>query len=190
MTQLNKKVRLPSILTSAVSGTIGSVIAEAALFPLDTIKLRVQTQSADDAIGWLGMVVKVLSDEGISGFYKGLSGSFVKETLHSMSFWLFHELLFRNFTKTGDNSKTHEMRRLLLNLLAKQLNWLCTTPFEVVASLNQLSGEGFFPYSAEALCAGWYRHVLSWFGNFIDSCHQSCHHAHISHAIHKSHHCC
>jgi hypothetical protein len=34
--------------------------------------------------------------------------------------------------------------RLLLNLLAKQLNWLCTVPLEVVSSVNQLKGAGFF----------------------------------------------
>lgn len=132
----------PSVLASAISGTVGSLITEAGLFPLDTIKLRVQTQPADDAIGWASMVIKIYGELGISGFYKGIRGSLLKEAWHSMNFWLIHGLLF-SFTKSHDNSKTPGMRRLLLNLFAKQLNWLCTLPFEVVANLNQLSGKGF-----------------------------------------------
>lgn len=38
-----------------------------------------------------------------------------------------------------DTSATTPMKRLFLNLVSKQLNWLCTVPFEVVPSVNQMS---------------------------------------------------
>eukprot|EP00435_Cladocopium_sp_Y103_P042485 s1483_g11.t1 len=43
--------RKPSVLANAFSGTFGSVLAEAVLFPVDTIKLKVQTANAMDRRG-------------------------------------------------------------------------------------------------------------------------------------------
>ncbi|CAE8649810.1 unnamed protein product [Polarella glacialis] len=48
-----------SVLTNAVSGTIGSMLAEAVLFPLDTVKLQVQTASMDDSKGFLETTLHV-----------------------------------------------------------------------------------------------------------------------------------
>ncbi|CAE8723714.1 unnamed protein product [Polarella glacialis] len=128
-----------SVLTNVVSGTIGSMLAEAVLFPLDTVKLQVQTASMDDSKGFLETTLHVVRTAGLSGLYKGLGGSMIKETIHSMNYWLFHGFLFSRFAKYDDTSKTSTMSRLLLNLLAKQLNWLCTVPFEVISTVNQLS---------------------------------------------------
>merc|ERR1719188_691859 len=52
---------------------------------------------------------------------------------------MWHGMLFRCLTKADDTSRTPSGMRLLLNLLAKQLNWLCTVPFEVISSVNQLT---------------------------------------------------
>jgi len=70
----------------------------------------------------------------------------IKESVHSLNFWLWHGFLFRHIAKFGDTSKTPTISRLLLNMLTKQLNWLCTVPFEAISNVNQLSGNspGFF----------------------------------------------
>lgn len=65
--------------------------------------------------------------------------SVLKESVHSFNYWMWHGLLFRYLTKADDTSSTPSSMRLLLNLLAKQLNWLCTVPFEVISSVNQLT---------------------------------------------------
>jgi len=81
----------------------------------------------------------VLRDRGIFGLYKGIGASLFKESVHSFNYWLFHGLLFRTLAKNDDTSRTPSSARLFLNLIAKQLNWLCTVPFEVISSVNQLS---------------------------------------------------
>lgn len=129
----------PPVLWHAMSGTIGSLLAEVALFPVDTVKLQVQTAAAGDSRGFLGTLVQIVEKRGIAGLYAGLGGCIIKESVHSLNFWLWHGFLFRRVASFDDTSKTPTMTRLLLNMLAKQLNWLCTVPFEAVSQMNQLS---------------------------------------------------
>lgn len=141
-----EKKRKSSVLWHALSGTVGSLLAECVLFPVDTIKLHVQTAAADDSRGFLATLAHVIGERGIAGLYGGLGGSMIKEFVHSLNFWLFHGFLFKYVAKFDDTSKTPTWSRLLLNMLAKQLNWLCTVPFEAVSSMNQLAegNPGFF----------------------------------------------
>jgi len=127
------------IIQNAIGGTVGGVLAEAILFPVDTIKLQVQTTPFGEPSGFVTTALRIVRRDGLRGFYHGLGGSLFKETIHSANFWLFHGILFRLCTSFEDSTRTPPMARLLLNLFAKQLNWLCTTPFEVVSSVNQLS---------------------------------------------------
>lgn len=136
---IEPRQRKPSVLANAFSGTFGSVLAEAVLFPVDTIKLKVQTANAMDRRGFLLTLLSVLSSVGIKGLYRGIGAALIKESIHSLNYWIFHGTLFRFFTEFEDTSATAPMRRLFLNLISKQLNWLCTVPFEVVSSVNQMS---------------------------------------------------
>lgn len=43
ISRLTPRQRKVSVLANALSGTVGSVLAEAVLFPVDTIKLKAQT---------------------------------------------------------------------------------------------------------------------------------------------------
>jgi len=136
----------PSVVWHATSGTIGSLLAEFILFPVDTVKLQVQTAAAGDSRGFFATLAHVIEKRGIAGLYAGLGGSMIKECAHSLNYWLWHGFLFRHAAKFGDTSKTPTISRLLLNMLAKQLNWLCTVPFEAISNVNLLSGNspGFF----------------------------------------------
>mmetsp|Transcript_40759 Transcript_40759/g.93820 ORF Transcript_40759/g.93820 Transcript_40759/m.93820 type:complete len:398 (+) Transcript_40759:42-1235(+) len=133
-----KATGMPSLFSHALTGTFGSILAEVILFPIDTIKLRVQT-AAKDGGGVVETALQILRESGPMGLYAGLSGAIFKESVHSMNFWIFHGLMFKWGSAYGDSAKTPAMKRLLLNLVAKQLNWLCTVPFEVVSSVNQLT---------------------------------------------------
>lgn len=123
-------------MAHALGGLISSVLAEVVLFPLDTVKLLTQTADIGSASSFMPVLGKVLKEKGLPGLYKGLGASVFKESVHSFNYWVWQGLLFQKF---GQGVSTTTARRLLLNLLAKQLNWLCTVPFEVVSSINQLS---------------------------------------------------
>jgi hypothetical protein len=139
-----KARRLKMIFLHAASGTAGSLLAEMLLFPVDTLKLHLQTSSSVGGSGFFGTLLHIVRTRGIGSLYQGLAGSLLKESFHSSNYWLWHGLLFQYVAKHDDTSMTSTTTRLLLNLIAKQLNWLCTVPFEVVSSVNQLKGAGFF----------------------------------------------
>jgi adenine nucleotide transporter 17 len=133
-------------MAHALSGAVGSVLAVMLLYPIDTVKLLVQTANADTNAGFFTTLRKVIGGEGILRLYKGLTASVITESIHSFNYWVFHGLAFKYLASANDTSKTPASQRLLLNLVAKQLNWLCTVPFEVIAGTNQLDpgNPGFF----------------------------------------------
>jgi hypothetical protein len=135
-----------SVIWHALSGTVGSLLAEFVLFPVSTVKLRVQTAGANDVRGFFATALSIIRQHGLQGLYGGVGGAMITEGIHSLNFWLFHGYLFRCFAKFGDTTKTPTTERLLLNLVAKQFNWLCTVPFEAVSTVNQLTenSPGFF----------------------------------------------
>lgn len=143
------KVKQPkkvSVAVQVLSGTVASLLAECVLFPIDTVKIHVQSDATGGADGFLATAGYILRKGGIMAFFGGLRTSVFKEMIHSSNYWIWHSVIFRFFSKTGDNSRTPALKRLLLNLVTKQLNWLCTTPFEVVSSVNQITPgtPGFF----------------------------------------------
>jgi len=150
--QTEKKYRPPSILAHIGSGVIGSLLAELTLFPLDTVKLLVQTSKNHS--GNLETILRVFRERGLLGFYQGIGGALFKESFHSANFWLWHGLVFRHLAKAGDTSASGEWHRLLLHMFTKNLNWLCTSPFEVISSNNQLSGAGFFVTARKLFAQG------------------------------------
>lgn len=133
------RARKPSVLAHALSGVVGALLAEVLLFPVDTIKLQMQTAGAGDTVGSFGMLLRVVKRAGIGGLYKGLRTSVVKEGIHSFNYWIWHDTVFRVLSLHGDTSRTPMSKRLVLNLISKWLNWFCTVPFEVISSVNQLA---------------------------------------------------
>lgn len=143
---LSMTPKRPSAVANALSGMLSALVAECVCFPVDTVKLQMQVSEEGDNSGALTFFMKVVGERGVRGLYKGLGASLLKEAIHNFNYWLWHDLIFRNFSEHGDTSRTRLESRLFLNLLAKWLNWLCTVPFEVVSSLNQLADDspGFF----------------------------------------------
>mmetsp|Transcript_21609 Transcript_21609/g.50462 ORF Transcript_21609/g.50462 Transcript_21609/m.50462 type:complete len:475 (+) Transcript_21609:25-1449(+) len=140
----------PSIVSTAVSGTIGSVLAEFVLFPVDKVRLHVQTSLNDD-VSFMATAAEIVNSKGKAGLFKGIHVAVIKETFHSFNFWVWHGLFFRRLLKFRDTSMTHPATRLFANILIKQLNWLCTLPFEIISAMNQLADDdpGFFGTAAQ-----------------------------------------
>jgi len=140
----------PSVLAHALSGALGALAAEAAVFPVDTVKLITQTAPSAEAKGFFATFADVLRERGVAGLYKGLLSALLTEGIHSFNYWAWHGFLFRRLTRWNDTTRTPPAMRLLLNMLAKQLNWVCTVPFEVVSTMNQVlpNSPGFIATAA------------------------------------------
>jgi solute carrier family 25 (mitochondrial thiamine pyrophosphate transporter), member 19 len=90
--------------TSSMAGTVSGAVSKLIVYPMDTVKKRLQVQSAFGAEGsghrmYTGMsdcIVTMLRTEGVASFYRGLVPSILKTSLSSgLTFGLFR------FTKNG-----------------------------------------------------------------------------------------
>eukprot|EP00931_Biecheleriopsis_adriatica_P049896 TRINITY_DN28874_c0_g1_i1.p1 TRINITY_DN28874_c0_g1~~TRINITY_DN28874_c0_g1_i1.p1 ORF type:complete len:539 (-),score=109.08 TRINITY_DN28874_c0_g1_i1:40-1656(-) len=125
------------------SGLVSSVGAEAILFPLDTVKLRQQVDGGSAA----SVLQRVLREHGLSGLYQGLIGRLIQTITSNVGFFIWQTLFVQlALERTPMQEKLGTVASLVLNMLAQQINRLLTTPFDVVASVNQADpkSKGFF----------------------------------------------
>lgn len=129
------------------SGLVSSVGAEAALFPLDTIKLQQQVYGGTAA----SVLKRLMAQKGLRGVYQGLIGCLIQTITSNVGFFVwqtvFVQLSLRKVQVTEPGrEKLGTVTALIVNMLAQQFNRLLTTPFDVVASVNQAdpNSKGFF----------------------------------------------
>lgn len=100
--------RLPSPTADALAGTLASIMAKSAVFPLDTVRKRLQVQGphrarwAGGAVpeyaahggGVLGVLKSILRVEGAAGLYRGLAVSLLKAAPASaVTMWTYERVL-------------------------------------------------------------------------------------------------
>merc|ERR1719282_553536 len=111
------------VLEEVRSGLVSSVVAEAALFPLDTVKLLQQVHG-----GSVAQVARgVLSERGLIGLYQGLIGRLIQTVTSNVGFFIWQTIfvqaaLSRVQGIAGDKRKLGTGLSLLVNMLAQQFN--------------------------------------------------------------------
>lgn len=118
-----------SIQKQLVSGLIGSVIAEAATFPLETIKILQQVRG--DSVRTICLTV--MKEQGIGGFFHGATARLLQTVSSNVGFFFWQSVL-KNFT---GRKRSSLLVNLALNMLSQQINRCFTLPIEVVANVSQ-----------------------------------------------------
>jgi hypothetical protein len=70
------------------TGLVSSVIAEAALFPLDVVKLQQQVLG----VGALEVLRLVIKERGLAGLYKGLIGRLIQTITSNVGFFMWQTM--------------------------------------------------------------------------------------------------
>ncbi|THH15559.1 hypothetical protein EW146_g4931 [Bondarzewia mesenterica] len=68
----------PQQLTSfgyALAGALGGCFSNAVVYPLDTIKTRIQASSAEDNLSVTALIARIFREEGIAGYYRGFGAT-------------------------------------------------------------------------------------------------------------------
>ncbi len=91
-----------SVTKSATCGALAGLCAKTGVFPLDTIKKRLQIQGfAEGRLelgrtvpyrGMLNCIVQIVKQEGLKGFYKGLSPGLIKAVAYTSTHFVLYEL--------------------------------------------------------------------------------------------------
>ncbi|PWN43014.1 mitochondrial carrier [Ceraceosorus guamensis] len=155
---------------NALAGALGGVFSNAVIYPLDTVKTRIQagTQEAEKGkkavskssgdvtvrkgAGMLeGVVTIARSKEGVAGLYKGFGASMVNtfSTQFAYFYWysVVRTLYINRLTKTGAAAaaagaavQLSTAIELLLGAVAGGLAQIFTIPVAVIATRQQLGG--------------------------------------------------
>jgi glycerol-3-phosphate cytidylyltransferase-like family protein len=125
---------LEKVLAEVRSGLVSSVVAEAALFPLDVVKLRQQVYGGSV----MDVLRGVLREQGPAGLYKGLIGRLIQTITSNVGFFIWQTIALQTASeRLTTGKKLGTGLSLVLNMLAQQFNRLLTTPVDVVANVNQ-----------------------------------------------------
>lgn len=77
-----REARMPPVLANFAAGGGCSVLAWAAVFPLDTAKSRIQAAATDaQAAGVVAQLARILREQGVRGWYAGMGAGLLRAFL-------------------------------------------------------------------------------------------------------------
>nr|XP_019008319.1 uncharacterized protein I206_06876 [Kwoniella pini CBS 10737]OCF47100.1 hypothetical protein I206_06876 [Kwoniella pini CBS 10737] len=126
---------------SALAGALGSVFANAAVYPLDTVKTRLQAEDDEDEDdeeddeerdnevdlpttntakrikrwGMFMMLLKILKKEGISGAFHGFGASMIGTFSQQFAYFFFHTLLRTSYLRRLSLKTTTSTSKTIIN---------------------------------------------------------------------------
>lgn len=124
-----------SNLVHAVAGGCGSAVAMSTLFPLDTVRTRLQLEEGRRKSSILSLLREIYKEEGLAGLYRGLLP--VIESLYCSNFVYFYT--FHGLKRIANEDKS-ALRDLLLAMVAGSVNVMTTNPLWVVNTRLKMQG--------------------------------------------------
>ncbi|XP_045617579.1 peroxisomal membrane protein PMP34 isoform X2 [Procambarus clarkii] len=106
-----------------------------ALFPLDTVRTRLQLEESQTSRNTFVMMAEVYKQEGLAGLYRGLLP--VIESLYCSNFVYFYT--FHGLKRIANEDKS-ALRDLLLAMVAGSINVMTTNPLWVVNTRLKMQG--------------------------------------------------
>lgn len=131
-----------SPLTHACAGSAAGALAYSLLFPLDTLRVRMQREVARvgrrEVLTWRLMFV-ILEDEGVGGLYRGLDSSvFALLFANFVYFFAYRALALA----MGTGKALRGRRAILVPALAGVVNVLASCPVYVLSTKLRTSVRG------------------------------------------------
>lgn len=125
---------LVSVGGGAVAGAIGLGVA----FPFDSLKTKAQALSAsgEESIGMVALMRRVYNDEGIAGFYGGVSGAMAGQALIKSVAFATNAFVLDNFYRVSQDDASL-VQLLVASGIAGGICSLVTNPVERVKILMQ-----------------------------------------------------
>lgn len=140
-----------SPLVDFVAGCVGGVVQVLTGHPLDTLKVRLQTQSASapQFAGMMDCARQTLASEGVAGLYKGMSSPLVGVSLINAVLFLDYGLSQAVLRSPEDGDGPLPMRKVFVSgMLAGAGVALVEGPFDLFKSKMQVqyAGDGSVRY--------------------------------------------
>ncbi|KAJ1966845.1 hypothetical protein IWQ62_002217 [Dispira parvispora] len=150
MARLSKETLPP--FGQALTGATSAALALLCVYPLDTIKTRLQVQTnkptetkdlqpdgtPDSYVSVVDALKKIYSSEGIRGFYAGLGAGLLGQTSTNFAYFYWYSFIRKFYQRRikGGRAISTPME-LVLGALAAAIAQLFTTPIAVTATRQQ-----------------------------------------------------
>jgi len=138
-----------SPLIHACAGATAGALAFSLLFPLDTLRVRIQREVAlpgkEGRPGVRRVFHAILEEDGVAGLYRGLGASVFALIYANFVYFFFYRLI------GGSGKKPSGRRALLVPALAGALNVLASCPIFVVSTKLRTSIRGSWVECAQSI---------------------------------------
>jgi len=129
----------------ALAGALGGCFSNAVVYPLDTIKTRIQADSANGR-SVRALLKRILKEEGIAGFYRGFCATMLNTFSMQYAYFFFYSLVRTSYLKRlaarrpagSPAAKLSTVAELALGAVAGALAQIFTIPVSVIATRQQL----------------------------------------------------
>ncbi|ETO30407.1 mitochondrial uncoupling protein 4 [Reticulomyxa filosa] len=140
----NKKPQKPSPMTTYLLGGVSACTAELVVYPLDTIKTRLQVVGKKDVgmqrDGMVRTATGIFQREGLTGFYNGFSSACYRHMIYSGCRYLSYEFLRENVFKRDADGHFPLWKSMLSALSAGFIGQYFASPFDLVKVRMQTEG--------------------------------------------------
>ncbi|KAI8320212.1 mitochondrial carrier [Martensiomyces pterosporus] len=110
--------------------------------PLDLLKVRLQTMKGTSAGNGLGGVVRTIyTEQGVLGFYNGISAAVLRQMTYSMARFATYEMLKKQLSNEDGSLPFYRMA--ISGVVAGAIGGICGTPADIV--LVRLQNDGSLP---------------------------------------------
>merc|ERR1712230_139403 len=149
----------------ALVGAVGGIISNAIVYPLDTVKTRLQAEekadkehklalangSSGDAVevrrppGGREMVAQIWREGNVFGFYRGFHANMLNSFSMQFAYFYWYTIVRRTYLKRAHGTtmqhhiKLNTLTELVLGALAGALGQIFTIPVSVIATRQQLA---------------------------------------------------
>ncbi|KAI9463280.1 adenine nucleotide transporter [Lactarius psammicola] len=129
----------------ALAGALGGCFSNAVVYPLDTLKTRIQAD-AGRGRSVRALLAHILKEEGIAGFYRGFGATMLNTFSMQYAYFFFYSLVRTSYIKrlaarhpAGSQSRSlSTIAELALGAIAGALAQIFTIPVAVIATRQQL----------------------------------------------------
>lgn len=135
----------PGLSSQCIAGGVAGAVQSIVCCPMELAKTRVQIQSTSNQMyhGSFDCIQKISYDYGITGLYRGMTLTLVREIPSFAIYFGTFEYLCIAMTPDGDGTGyIGPMSLLLAGGLSGISSWIFTYPIDVVKSRFQADGDG------------------------------------------------
>lgn len=121
------------VLRPFIAGGLSSVLASICVHPIDITRTRfnVLSTTSEKTASGLGIVKGVFRDEGIRGFYSGMSAAILRQSVYGTLKVGCHDFMCDSLRERNDGHPIPFHQKVLSAMSSGIIACLCGSPFEV-----------------------------------------------------------